>query len=109
MKTYLFTLTNNPADDAGDGVMLAANTFLGMNITDDNQVTLNFEKIDGTLDVSTVVLTHTAGRGKDVMKIVAATMAGGANMIDVVDLANTAGLRTMSETTDLITAVTLSL
>lgn len=109
MKTYLFTLVNNPADDAGDGVMFASDAFLGMNITDDNQVTLNFEKVDGTLDVSTVVLTHTAAKGKEVMQLVAATMAGAANMIDVVDLANTAGLRTMSETTDLITAVTLSL
>ncbi len=109
MKTYLFTLVNNPADAAGDGVMFASDTFLGMNITDDNQVTLNFKKVDGTLDVSTVVLTHTAAKGREVMQIVAATMAGDANMIDVVDLANAAGLRTMSETTDLITAVTLSL
>ena len=109
MKTYLFTLVNNPADAAGDGVMFAADSFLGMNITDDNQVTLNFEKADGTLDVSTVVLTHTAGSGKDVIKIVAATMAGGKNMVDVVDLANDFKLRPMSETNNLITAVTLSI
>tara|TARA_R110001592_G_scaffold5111_1_gene28336 strand:+ start:513 stop:842 length:330 start_codon:yes stop_codon:yes gene_type:complete len=109
MKTYLFTLATNPADAAGDGVMFAADTFLGMNITDDNKVTLNFKKVNGTLDVSTVVLTHTAAKGKEVMQIVAATMAGGADMIDVVDLANAAGLRAMSETTNLITAVTLSL
>lgn len=109
MKTYLFTLATNPADAAGDGVMFASDTFLGMNITDDNKVTLNFKKVNGTLDISTVVLTHTAAKGKEVMQIVAATMAGSTNMIDVVDLANAAGLRAMSETTNLITAVTLSL
>jgi hypothetical protein len=90
MKTYYFSETS-PADAAGDAILLPQSTFLNMDVTSDTEVTLNFKKINGTHDVSTIkVANSTAGTAVDTMVALAEAMAGNtrANVIDIVELAN---------------------
>ena len=63
MKTYYFSETS-PADAAGDAILLPQSSFLSMDVTSDTEVTLDFKKINGQHDVSTI------------------------NVIDIVELAN---------------------
>lgn len=108
MKTYYFSEAS-PADAAGDAVLLPATSFLSMDVVDSKNVDLLFKKIDGTHDNTHIKLTHAAGKGLDVMRVVAATMAGNtkSNVIDIVEAANRHPLGVvLAETSSLITAVT---
>ena len=110
MKTYYFS-EESPADAAGDAILLPSTTFLGMDVVDSKNVDLLFKKIDGTHDNTHVKLTHAAGRGLDVMRVVAAAMAGNtrSNVIDIVEVANRRPLGgVLAETSSLITAITIA-
>lgn len=110
MKTLYFSETS-PADAAGDAILLPASSFLSMDVTSATETTLHFKKTDGTRDLSSIKLTHTSGKSHEVMKVVAAAMAGNtrSNVIDIVELGNqhpVAGI--LGETTSLITGITIA-
>ena len=110
MKTLYFSETS-PADAAGDAILLPASSFLSMDVTSATESTLNFKKTDGTHDLGSIKLTHTSGKSHEVMKVVAAAMAGNtrSNVIDIVELANThpvGGI--LGETSSLITGITIA-
>jgi len=109
MKTYYFSETF-PADAAGDAILLPQSSFLSMDVTSATEITLNFKKIDGTHDVSTVKLAVGAGNAAVAMKNVAAAMAGNtkSNIIDIVEAANkfpSGGV--LANTDTLISAITI--
>jgi hypothetical protein len=110
MKTLYFSETS-PADAAGDAILLPVSSFLSMDVTSATETTLHFKKIDGTHDLSSIKLTHTSGKSHEVMKVVAAAMAGNSrrNIIDIVELGNqhpVAGV--LGENTSLITGITIA-
>jgi len=110
MKTLYFSETS-PADAAGDAILLPLSSFLSMDVTSATETTLHFKKIDGTHDLSSIKLTHTSGKSLEVMKVVAAAIAGNtrSNVIDIVELANThpvGGI--LGETSSLITGITIA-
>tara|TARA_R100001082_G_scaffold17303_1_gene8668 strand:+ start:851 stop:1180 length:330 start_codon:yes stop_codon:yes gene_type:complete len=66
---------------AGEAIMLNANRFLGMDIKDIDETTLQFEKIDGTAAESTIDLKHGGGMNMDVMKAAGAVMLANKHFI----------------------------
>jgi len=110
MKTYYFSETS-PADAAGDAILLPASSFLSMDVTSATETTLHFKKITGTHDLSSIKLTHAAGKSLEAMKVVAAAMAGNtkSNVIDIVEVANRHPLGgVLAETSSLITGITIA-
>ena len=110
MKTLYFSETS-PADAAGDAILLPVSSFLSMDVTSATETTLNFKKIDGTHDLSSIKITHPSGKSHEVMKVVAAAMVGNtrSNVIDIVELGNqhpVAGI--LGVTTSLITGITIT-
>ena len=75
IKTLYFSIGSDPSDAAGDAVLLNADSFLGMEPVTATTTVMNFAKISGAADVSTVTLTHAEGRALEVMQHVAAAMA----------------------------------
>ena len=75
IKTLYFSIGSDPSDAAGDGLLLNADTFLGMEPATATLTFLNFFKTTGAADVSTVRLTHAEGRALEVMKHIAAAMS----------------------------------
>jgi len=110
MKTYYFSETS-PADAAGDAILLPASSFLSMDVLSATTTIMQFKKTDGTHDNSHITITHPAAKSHEVMKVVAAAMAGNtrSNVIDIVELDNThpvGGI--LGETSSLITGITIA-
>ncbi len=110
MKTLYFSETS-PADAAGDAILLPISSFLSMDVLSATTTIMQFKKIDGTHDNSHITITHPAGKSLEVMKVVAAAMAGNTknNVIDIVELGNThpvAGI--LGETSSLIEGISIS-
>tara|TARA_R110000796_G_scaffold24076_3_gene68822 strand:+ start:1990 stop:2310 length:321 start_codon:yes stop_codon:yes gene_type:complete len=82
---------NAGADAAGDAIMLPQSSFIGMTIVDDTSTVCKFDKIDGQLDVSTVTLTHAAGKHVEAMTEVAKRCLSNPKngFVSVVDLDST--------------------
>ena len=110
MKTLYFSETS-PADAAGDAILLPISSFLNINVIGATTTRLQFVGRAGTGDNSHITLTHPAGKGIDVVKVVCATIAGNtkSNVIDIVELGNrhpVAGI--LGETSSLITGVSIT-
>tara|TARA_R110002012_G_scaffold36414_1_gene102886 strand:+ start:428 stop:748 length:321 start_codon:yes stop_codon:yes gene_type:complete len=67
-KTLYFTITNDPADAAGDAIMMNADTFLGAIPATATTTELYFNKINGTADLSKFTVTHANGDCQTFMK-----------------------------------------
>ena len=75
VKNLYFTITNNPADAAGDAIMINADTFLGMIPATATTTEMYWNKVDGTADLSKFTITHANGAGRDVMIAVGEAMS----------------------------------
>jgi len=103
-KTLYFTIGNNPCDDAGDALLVAADLFLGMKPLTATSTAMYFNKVDGARDVSVLTFTHANGDGRAVMHAVGDAMLAEPRdgMIDIVDKV---GGGILTTTTNLITSV----
>jgi len=110
MKTFYFSETS-PADAAGDAILLPASSFIRMGVNTAAETIMHFKKITGTHDLSSIKITHPAGKSHEVMRVVAAAIAGNtrSNVIDIVEVGNqhpVAGI--LGETTSLITGIEIT-
>lgn len=83
-ETYLYFAENLGGDGAGDSLVVPASTFTGMDPVTNSQTRISFRALKGANVDDHILITHVAGKFKELCEVMATLMNSDKNGLVVV-------------------------